>query len=202
MVLSHDLWRKRFASNPAIVGTTVNVNQVPLTIVGVAASGFSGVSVGSRIDAWIPVTMQAELRFMGNAASEDADTRKPWVPQDGVSFLTVIARLPDGPARPAAISGMAHVHRQDVETKARKEPDPDRRQYRLRESLELLPAWRGLSPMRDSYTEPLRVLMATTALVLVIACANLASLLLARGSARTRDLSLRLALGASRGRIM
>ena len=202
MVLSHDFWRKRFGSNPAIVGTTVNVNQVPVTIVGVAASGFSGVSVGSSIDAWIPVTMQAELRFMGNAASEDADTRKPWVPQDGISFLTVIARLPDGPARPAAISGMAHVHRQDVETKAREEPNPDRRQYRLRESLELLPAWRGLSPMRESYTEPLRVLMATTALVLVIACANLASLLLARGSARTRELSLRLALGASRGRIM
>ncbi|HYN07208.1 MAG TPA: ABC transporter permease [Vicinamibacterales bacterium] len=202
VVLSHEFWRRRFASDPAVIGTTVVVNKVPMTIAGVAAPGFSGLSVGNRVDLWLPVTMQAEVRYYTNSWTENADPRKPWLPQEGIAFLNVLARLPDEASRAAAPAQMAQVHQQSVEAQAKALLDPAQRDQRLRERLELVPAWRGNSLVRESYTEPLRVLMITTALVLLIGCANLASLVLARGSARAREFSLRLALGAGRGRIV
>ncbi len=202
VVLSHDFWRRRFAANPAVVGTSIDVNKWPMTIAGVAGPGFVGLSVGNRVDMWLPVTMQADVRYYTNASSEDADTRKPWVPQEGIAFLNILARLPDDAARAGAPARMADVHRQTLEIQAKELSDQGERERRLREQLTLVPAWRGLSLVRDSFTEPLRVLMATTALVLIIGCANLASLVLARGSARAREFALRLALGASRGRIV
>jgi predicted permease len=202
VVLSDDFWRRRFAGDPAVIGKTVTMNRVPVTVVGIAARGFSGLTIGTRLDCWLPVTMQHELRYYTNAASEDADDRKPWLPQDGISFLTVVARLPDGIAQTAVPVRMAALHRQSVDSQAEKLVDPERREFTRREYLELIPAWRGQSPLRETFTEPLRVLMGTTALVLLIGCANLASLILARGTARSRELSLRLSLGASRGRIV
>ena len=202
IVLSHDYWRRRFAGDAGVVGKSVNVNKLPMTIVGVAGPGFSGLSVGNRVDLWVPVTMQADVRYYTNNASENADPRKPWVPQEGIAFLNVLARLPDGAARAVAPAQMAETHRQMVEAQAKDLLDPAQRERRLREQLELVPAWRGSSLVRESFTEPLSVLMATTALVLLIGCANLASLVLARGSARAREFSLRLALGAGRSRIV
>jgi predicted permease len=202
VVLSHDFWRRRFAADPAVVGTTVVVNKLPMAIVGVAAPGFAGLSIGSRVDLWLPVTMQADVRYYTNSWSENSDQRKPWVPQDGIAFLNLLARLPDDRARIAAPARMAEVFRQMVEAQAKELLEPAQRERRLREQLELVPAWRGSSPVRESYTEPLQVLMITTGLVLIIGCANLASLVLARGSARAREFSLRLALGAGRGRIV
>jgi predicted permease len=202
VVLSHEFWRRRFAGDQAVVGTTVVVNQLPMTIVGVAAAGFSGLNVGSRIDLWLPVTMQAEVRYYTNSSTDDADPRKPWLPQEGIAFLNVLARLPAGAAGAAAPAQMAAVHRQIVESLAERNQDPLQREQRRRERLELISLWRGFSGVRDTFAEPLRVLMITTVLVLVIGCANLASLVLARGSARAREFSLRLALGAGRGRIV
>ena len=202
VVLSYDYWRRRFAGDAAVVGKSVSVNKFPMTIIGVAGPGFSGLSVGNRVDLWLPVTMQAEVRYYTNNSTENSDPRKPWLPQDGIAFLNVVARLPDGPARAIAPAQMAETHRQMVEAQAKALLDPAQREQRLRERLELVPAWRGHSLLRESFTEPLRVLMITTALVLLIGCANLASLVLARGSARAREFSLRLALGAGRGRIV
>jgi predicted permease len=202
LVVSHDYWQRRFGGDPAIVGKNVVVNKLPMSIVGVAAPGFAGLTVGSRVDIWLPVTMQADVRYYTNNASENADTRKPWLPQDGISFLYLVARLPDEAARASAPSQITGVHRQMIEEQARQLNDPASRERRLRETLELVPAWRGQSVVREAFTEPLRVLMITTALVLIIGCANLASLVLARGSARAREFALRLALGAGRGRIV
>ena len=80
VVLSHAYWTSAFARDPGVVGTTLAVNGAPLTIVGVAAKGFDGVSVGERVSAWLPVTMQMETRFHGNASISNADWRKPWLP--------------------------------------------------------------------------------------------------------------------------
>ncbi len=146
--------------------------------------------------------MQADVRYYTNNSTENADPRKPWLPQEGIAFLNVLARLPDAAARAVASAQMAEIHRQMVEAQAKELLDPARRERRQREQLELVPAWRGYSLVRENFTEPLRVLMITTALVLLIGCANLASLVLARGSARAREFSLRLALGAGRGRIV
>jgi predicted permease len=202
IVLAHDFWQRRFAGDAAVIGKPVLINQLPMTIAGVAARGFTGLSVGNRVDFWLPVTMQHDVRYYTNAWSEDSDQRKPWMPQPGIAFLNVLARLPDGGARSAAVTQMVEVHRRLLKAQADALTDPNQREKRLREPLELVPAWRGLSGVRDSFAEPLRVLMITTALVLIIGCANLASLVLARGSARAREFSLRLALGAGRGRIV
>src|SRR6185436_14508501 len=94
VVLSHNTWVSNFGADPAVVGTTLVINGTSTTIVGVAAEGFAGFDVASRVGLWAPVTMQHELRVMGNASNENADLRKPWVLQDGIAWLRMVARVP------------------------------------------------------------------------------------------------------------
>ncbi|HUL72513.1 MAG TPA: ABC transporter permease [Vicinamibacterales bacterium] len=202
VVLSHDFWARKFGADPHIVGSSLRVNGVPLTVVGVAAEGFVGVVVGQRVDLWAPATMQHELRFRGNASIDNADPSQPWVTQDGVQWLTIVARLPPAVNRAQAASRIAAVRRQEAEREAAQIQDSRRRQFALREHVELVDGARGQSFLRDSFSQPLIVLMVTVAAVLLIACANLASLLLARSAARGREFALRLSLGAARGRVV
>jgi predicted permease len=202
VVLSHHYWLRRFGGDRNAIGTTIRVNGVPLTIVGVAAPGFSGITVGGKSDVWAPLTLQHDLRHVSNASMDDADGTKPWVPQDGIAWLTLVARLPSQEAAAEVGTAVAAVHRQALEERVKTIENPEVRAYQLRERVELVPASRGLSPLRDTFTQPLQVLLVTTALVLLIGCANLASLLMARGTARHRELALRLSLGAGRGRIV
>jgi predicted permease len=201
-VLSYDFWTRQYGADPRAVGSTIRVNGLPLTIVGVAAQSFAGVIVGTRIDLWAPVTMQHELRSRGNASVDNADGSKPWVTQDGVQWLTVVARVPASVNRAEATTRMAAYWKTEVEERADMTRDAAQRSFRLREHIELVPGERGQSNLRDSFSQPLVVLMITVAAVLLIACANLASLLLARSTARGREFALRLSLGAGRGRIV
>ena len=201
-VLSYDFWSREYGTDPRVVGSTLRVNGVPLTIVGVAARNFDGVNIGTRVDLWAPVTMQQELRSRGNASIDDADGTKPWVTQEGIAWLTVVARIPAS-VRPAeAGARIAGYWKTEVEDRADMVRDEAQRKFRLREHAELVPGARGLSTLRDNFSQPLVVLMVTVAAVLLIACANLASLLLARSSARGREFALRLSLGAGRGRVV
>jgi predicted permease len=201
-VLSHAYWTRAFAREPAVIGTTLAINGTPLTVVGVAAEGFEGMTVGQRVSVWLPVTMQFEARFFGNASMNDADGRKPWLPQDGIQWLTIVARIAP-PAKAAAVGAQIQgIDRQWLKGVVAGIRDPQRRAFMEREHVELMPAGRGLSSLRDSFSLALSVLMSTVALVLLIACANLASLLLARSSARGREFALRLSLGAGRGRLV
>jgi predicted permease len=201
-VLSHRYWSRRFGASPAVIGTTIVMNGTPLTIVGIGPPPFGGLTVGERVDVWLPVTMQHELHLVGNASINDADGRKPWVTQDGIDFLRVVARVPPSLGVQAATARLGAIRRPVREATAGTIEDPERRAYALRERLELLPGTRGLSPLREGFTTPLTLLMATVAIVLIIGCANLASLLLARGAARGREFALRLSLGARRGRVV
>jgi predicted permease len=201
-VLSYDFWTREYGNDPRAVGSTIRVNGLPLTIVGVAEKNFVGVSVGTRVDLWAPVTIQQELRSRGNASIDNADGTKPWVTQEGIAWLTVVARVPASVKPKEAEARIAGYWKTEVEDRADMVKDTAQRNFRLREHAELVPGARGLSNLRDSFSQPLVVLMVTVAAVLLIACANLASLLLARSTARGKEFALRLSLGAGRGRIV
>jgi predicted permease len=202
VVLSHAFWTQRFAASPAIVGSQIAVNGVALQIVGVAPRSFAGLTVGQRVDMWMPVTMQHELHDESDASIDDGDKSMPWLPQDGIAWLSVVMRAPDTAPRAALLARLDEVRRQAREQRVADVTDPDQRAFLRRERLEFVDASRGArGGLRDAFSAPLGVLMTTVAIVLLIGCANLASLLLARGTARGREIALRLALGANRGRI-
>ena len=194
VVLSHSFWSRRFGNDPAIIGKSVRLNGTALTVIGIAEPGFFGISVGQSVDAWVPVLMQDQVRYKSNASSFDSDTEKPWSPQNGIAWLTLITRTPAG-INSQVTARLDRQFRSEVQEASAK-ADSATRAYRLREHIALEPIARGFSPLRDQFGDPLRALMISVALVLLICCGNLAGLLLARSAARTQEIAVRVSLGA------
>ncbi|HTK28756.1 MAG TPA: ABC transporter permease [Vicinamibacterales bacterium] len=201
-VLSDGYWARRFARDPSIVGATIRLNGAPLTVVGIAGAPFDGFIVGDPVDVWVPTGLQRRVRYATNADMTDADPSKPWGAQEGVAWLTLVGRVHAPAARSAASAIADTAFRRDVDAQAAQIRNPQQRAYVLRTHAALANGSRGLSDIRDQFGRAVLVLMTTVALVLLVACANLANLLMARSAARSREIAVRLSLGAARGRLV
>jgi predicted permease len=194
VVLSYDFWTAQLAGDPYVVGRKVSVNQHPMTVVGVAAPTFRGIDVGAVPALWIPAAMSA--RAIPGFTSV-LDRRSKW--------MQVLGRLRPGVSLTQAQAGLQPWFKGMLEEDTRlagfPKITPERRQQFLASTLELIPAPQGHSVFRSRISQPLWILFAATAVLLGLACLNVAGLFLARSSARDREIGTRLALGASRGRI-
>jgi predicted permease len=193
-VISDRYWYARFDRAPSIVGTEVIINGTPMTVVGVAPRGFFGASVGTRTtDIWAPAMMQAALRFQADYGRTGGDLEKPWPAQPDVFWLNVILRMP-----PAGAAAGAEA----MTLALRRETPPVEGQGPAAPKVTLLVGARGFSSMRAELSVPLLVLFLLVALLLLIGCANISSLLLARATHRSREMAIRLSMGAGRGRLI
>ena len=179
-VISHGLWTRRFGQDPAVLGKTVLVGTKPVTIVGVTPPEYFGLQVGAPVDITVP------MMLTGNSLQ----SKQLW-------WFSVVGRLkPDASivqAR-ADLDALFDAYMTDLGQPR------DRRTYFS--NIELVPAARGLAGLRRQFSEPLLIVMATVAIVLLIGCANVANLLLARARARHNEMAVRLAIGAPRGRLI
>ena len=190
-VISDGYWERHFARNPDIAGQTLLVGGFPVTIVGVSPPGFDGIDVGSTADITIPMATFARLN--PDAAG---------LLNLGNNWLRVLARPQKGISNAQAQARLAAVWPQVAAAIAPSGAPSARVKALATASFELVPGGTGYTYLRRMFREPLLVLMGLVSLVLLIACANVANLLLAQAAARQREIAVRLAIGAGRGRII
>jgi len=189
-VISYGFWQRRFDGAADAIGRTLTVERLPFTIIGVTPPQFFGVDVGRTFDVAIPIG--TELLLYGGASKLDGRSS---------GWLNMMVRLKPSQTAQAGEAALRGVLPQIREATMPQELSQRERDSFLGEGFALVPAATGGSGLRERYRQPLAAIMVVVALVLLIACANIANLLLARATARRQELSIRVALGASRLRI-
>jgi putative ABC transport system permease protein len=193
VVLSHGYWTRRFGADPSVLNQTIVANGQPLTVVGVARRDFPGIQPGRQADLFVPLAMKAQMTPFWNGLDDPKDR-----------WLQLVGRLKPGLTRPSAEKAIAPLYRSllQEELPAIKGWDAKRRQHFLERQLLFVDGGHGRTVLSSDVGAPLLSLMGMVALVLLIACSNLAGLLAARGAARQREYGIRLAIGASRFQLL
>ena len=192
VILSYGYWKRRFGGDPGVLNQTITLNAHPMTIVGIAQPGFNGVGVGEAPEVFVPMMMRSQ---MSPDMNDLEDQRSMW--------LNIFGRLKPGVSREQGEAAMNTFWKPILEAEAKDLNFSQRIRERFeKRHLSLLPGGKGISSASAQISSAIVVLMGMVGLLLLIACANVANLLIARASARQREISIRLAMGASRFRLI
>ena len=202
-VISYDYWRARFALDTGVVGEKVVLNNTPYTIVGVTPPEFFGLQPGGRIDVSVPITMYGQI----NPGFAQTGTRNDVLTSPFRFYLNVMARLRPGVTEKQALADLQPIFHQSMSDAAANLSglpfdSPTIRRSFLASTLQLESGGQGLSALRRQFSKPLWILMAIVGLLLLVTCANVANLLLARANARQREIAVRLTVGAGSRRLI
>ena len=191
-VMSFRIWHEKYGADPSVVGGTYQINGNPFTVIGVAAPGFYGAKLAGwgMPDIWLPLTTEPLI-----------DGKTARLKRPNGNFLDLIGRVRPG-VNPKSLEAKLKVELHDWLASHVPDMEPGEKQLWRQQSLHLIPGGAGVAAMRDEYQEGLRLLLIAAGCVLLVACANLANLMLARGLKDRAQTSIRVALGASRGRLV
>ncbi len=191
-VMSYRIWNEKYGADPSVVGATYQVNGHPFILIGVAAPGFYGAKLAGwgMPDFWLPLTTEPLI---------DGDTARLKRPSS--NFLDIIGRVRPG-VNPKALEAKLKVEFHDWLASHVQDMGPGEKQLWTQQTLHLVPGGAGVEVMRDQYQDGLKLLLIAAGCVLLVACANLANLMLARGLKQRAQTSIRVALGASRSRLV